>query len=154
MRMPTRYAAIAFCGFSVALLSTGCGMHESEKAIRDRLEQQAEAWNRFDLEGFMDGYWRSDELVFESIAKDGKSSITRGWQPTLDRYKKRYDTPEKIGRLAFSDLDVKMTGRDTAIVKGRYEVVQRDARLTGSFVLDMRRMDGKWYVTRDRTTGD
>lgn len=102
----------------------------------------------------MDGYWKSDQLVFESISKDGKSSITRGWQPTLDRYKARYDSPEKIGRLTFSDLDVRMTGPDTAHVNGRYEVLQKDARLAGSFVLDMRRMNGKWYVTRDRTTGD
>ena len=102
----------------------------------------------------MEGYWKSDELVFESIAKDGTTSTTRGWQPTLDRYKKRYDTPEKIGRLTFSDLDVKMTGSNSAVVNGRYEVQQKDASLTGSFVLDMRRIDGKWYVTRDRTTGD
>lgn len=102
----------------------------------------------------MDGYWRSDELVFESVAKDGTSSTTRGWQPTLDRYKKRYDTPDKIGRLTFSDLDVKMTGPDAAVVNGRYEVLQKDARLTGSFVLDMRKMNENWYITRDRTTGD
>ena len=136
------------------VFSQGCASHNSERMIRDRLNAQAAAWNRCDLEGFMDGYWRSDELVFESVGKDGESSITRGWQPTLDRYKKRYDTPEKIGRLAFSGLDVKMTGGDSAIVNGRYEGLQKEARLTGSFVLDMRRIDGKWYVTRDRTMGD
>ncbi len=134
--------------------SHGCSTHGPEQAIQDRLHTQTAAWNRFDLEGFMDGYWKSDELIFESVGKDGKSSITRGWQPTLDRYKKRYDTPEKIGRLTFSDLDVKLTGPDTAVVNGRYEVLQKEARLTGSFILDMRRMQGKWYVTRDRTTGD
>lgn len=138
----------------IGLCSYGACGCSSEAAIRQRLHQQAAAWNRCDLEGFMEGYWRSDDLVFESVSKDGKSSITRGWQPTLDRYKARYDTPDKIGRLTFSDLDVKMTGSDTALVKGRYEVVQKDARLTGSFVLDMRQIGGQWYVTRDRTTGD
>ena len=141
-------------GIVCSLLCAGCSTSNSSDEIVNRLNTQAAAWNRCDLEGFMDGYWRSDDLVFESTGPDGKTSVTRGWQPTLDRYKKRYDSPDKIGRLTFSDLDVKMTGRDTAIVNGRYEVLQKDARLTGSFILDVRRIDGKWYVTRDRTTGD
>lgn len=152
-RFRTHSAIVAFSAL-VPTFAQGCARPHAEQTIRDRLHAQAAAWNRCDLEGFMEGYWKSDQLVFESTSKDGKSWITRGWQPTLDRYKKRYDTPEKIGRLTFSDLKVNMTGSDTAVVNGRYEVMQKDARLTGSFVLDMRRMDGKWYVTRDRTTGD
>jgi len=35
-------------------------------AIRKLLEEQAEAWNKGDLEGFMKGYWKSPELTFYS----------------------------------------------------------------------------------------
>jgi len=154
--MTIQQRQIGFTAFfsAIVVFSHGCSVSDSERAIRDRLEHQAADWNRGDLEAFMDGYWRSNELVFESVSKDGTTSTTRGWQPTLDRYKTRYDTPGKIGRLTFSDLTVRITGPDTAVVNGRYEVQQKDARLTGSFVLDMRRIEGKWYITRDRTTGD
>ena len=154
MQTLKRKTVLILCGTCAATFSTGCGMHDSEKTIRDRLMAQAAAWNRCDLDGFMDGYWKSDELVFESTGPDGKTSTTRGWQPTLDRYKKRYDTPAKIGKLTFSNLAVRMTGAAAAVVTGRYEVMQAAARLTGSFVLDMRRIDGKWVIVRDRTTGD
>src|SRR5262249_32222480 len=49
------------------------------------LNKQVEAWNRRDLEAFMQGYWRSPELTFYS----GASPLS-GWQSTLDRYRQRY----------------------------------------------------------------
>jgi beta-aspartyl-peptidase (threonine type) len=54
-------------------------------AIRKVMDDQVEAWNRGDIDRFMTGYWRSERLVF--ISGD---TVTRGWQPTLDRYKKTY----------------------------------------------------------------
>ena len=53
-----------------------------EAEIRTLLQKQTEAWNRGDVEGFMEGYWKSDSLMFI-----GKSGITYGWQKTLDNYK-------------------------------------------------------------------
>ncbi|MEA2173313.1 MAG: hypothetical protein QOD00_905, partial [Blastocatellia bacterium] len=58
-------------------------------AVRAVLDAQVAAWNRGDIDGFMDGYARSTETVFVSGDK-----VTRGWQTVLDRYKKGYDTRE------------------------------------------------------------
>src|SRR5262249_37246654 len=50
------------------------------------LRSQCAAWNRGDLEGFMDaGYWRSPDLTFFS-----QGSITKGYDAVLERYTKRY----------------------------------------------------------------
>jgi ketosteroid isomerase-like protein len=57
----------------------------SEEAIRKVLDDQVEAWNRGDLEGFMQGYWKSDELTFFS-----GGNVRRGWDETYDRYRKKY----------------------------------------------------------------
>src|SRR5687768_235355 len=67
--------------------------------IRAVMDAQTAAWNRGDIDGFMRGYWNSVDLVFASGA-----NVTRGWQPTLERYKKNYDSREKMGVLTFADL--------------------------------------------------
>src|SRR5262245_63722240 len=76
--------------------------------IRKVLDEQVVAWNKGDLVGFMKGYWNSKDLTFVS----GKD-VTRGWQDTLERYKKRYQSEGKeMGKLAFSDLEVRELGPD------------------------------------------
>ena len=74
---------------------------EPARSIRQVLEDQAAAWNRGDLDAFMEGYWRSEDLVFTS-----GGNVQRGWQTTLDRYRETYgSSPETMGRLTFSDLE-------------------------------------------------
>ena len=63
---------------------------DETKAIRSVLDAQVVAWNKGDLEGFMAGYWKSPDLSFFS----GKTK-TRGWQATLDRYRKQYQADGK-----------------------------------------------------------
>ena len=70
--------------------------------IRNVMDKQVEAWNRGDVEEFMQGYWNSPELKFVSGDK-----ITKGWQPTLDNYKKSYDSKAKMGVLTFSKFGYK-----------------------------------------------
>src|SRR5271163_4894682 len=47
------------------------------KAIERVLHTQQEAWNRHDLEGFMAGYWNSQQLTFFSGGTEQD-----GWQAT------------------------------------------------------------------------
>src|SRR5690349_11584 len=65
-----------------------------EAAIREMLDRQVEAWNRGDVESFMDEYWRSDETSFSGI-----NGVTRGWQGLLDRYKRSYPDRKTMGTL-------------------------------------------------------
>ena len=55
----------------------------AQAAIRQVLEKQVEAWNRQDLDAFMQGYWHSPELTFFSGATEN-----RGWEAALERYRK------------------------------------------------------------------
>ena len=73
-----------------------------ETAIRKLLDDQVRAWNRGDLEGFMAGYWKSPDLTFTSGGDQ-----TKGWQATLERYRKRYQGEgREMGKLAFTDVTV------------------------------------------------
>src|SRR5229473_2139487 len=38
----------------------------AKAAVRKVLDDQVEAWNKGDLEGFMAGYWKSENLSFSS----------------------------------------------------------------------------------------
>src|SRR5947207_13899656 len=121
-----------FCG-----AAHGQSNVKTEADIRAVLEAQSAAWNRGDVETYMDGYDRSPKTEFV-----GGDSITRGWQQVLDRYKKKYDTRDKMGALTFSDLEITMLSRDAALVLGRWRlqrVISASQRVSngpkGTFIL-------------------
>ena len=116
-------------------------------AIRAVLDAQRDAWNRGDVEGYMDGYERSEQTVFVS-----GDHLTRGWQTVLERYKKNYNTREKMGTLTFSDLDVTLLGRDAAVVLGRWHLQRANDEPHGRFTLVFRRTKQGWKIIHDHTS--
>jgi ketosteroid isomerase-like protein len=116
-------------------------------AIRAVLDAQSAAWNRGDIEGFMAGYWRSPGTVF--ISGD---SLTRGWQTVLDRYKKNYDSREKMGTLTFSDLQITPMGNDAAVVFGRWHLQRAKDEPHGRFTLIFRKTKQGWRIVHDHTS--
>ena len=117
-----------------------------ESSIRTVMNEQSAAWNRGDIGGFMDGYWRSDDLVFVS------SDVVRGWQTTLDRYKKNYDTKEKRGTLMFSDLEITVLSKDAAVVLGTWELKRQNDNPKGKFTLIFRKLKEGWRIVHDHTS--
>jgi ketosteroid isomerase-like protein len=120
---------------------------ENAAAIRAVLDAQATAWNRGDVEGYMDGYERSDATVFVS-----GDQITRGWQTVLDRYKKSYDTREKMGTLAFTDLDIKPLSAFYAVATGRWQLTRAQDAPHGRFTLIFRKTSAGWRIVHDHTS--
>src|SRR6266567_9013269 len=117
----------------------------AEPAIRRVLDGQVKAWNRGDLEGFMAGYWKSPRLTFSSGGDQ-----TKGWQATLDRYRKRYQAPgSEMGKLSFSDITVESLGPDSAFVRGRWRLVRSKDRPGGIFTLIFRRLPEGWRIIHD-----
>jgi uncharacterized protein (TIGR02246 family) len=116
-------------------------------AIRAVLDAQVAAWNRGDIEGFMDGYWRSGETVFVS-----GDTVTHGWAVVLDRYKKGYATREKMGTLAFSDLEIKVISKDTAVALGRWQLTRAADTPHGRFTLIFRHKAEGWRIVHDHTS--
>ncbi len=118
------------------------------RAIRDLLDAQAEAWNRGDLEGYMDGYLRSPSLTFSS-----GNEPRRGWDETLARYRKNYQGKgKKMGRLTFSDIDVRMMRGDLALVTGRWKLRGLEERPDGLFTLVVWHGPDGWRIVHDHTS--
>ena len=120
---------------------------KAEAAIRKVMDDQAAAWNRGDIDGFMAGYWRSDKLTFVS-----GTDVTHGWQPTLDRYKKSYDTRAKMGVLTFSDLEITMLSKNAAVVLGSWSLAREKDNPHGKFTLNFRKFKEGWRIVMDHTS--
>jgi len=117
--------------------------------IRKVLDEQVAAWNKGDLVGFMKGYWNSKDLTFVS----GKD-VTRGWQETLDRYKKRYQSEGKeMGKLAFADVTVRELAPGVALITGKWELTLSKETVGGRYTLIMKKLDDGWRIIHDHTSG-
>lgn len=135
--------------FSVSTLCAAQNRPDAKSiaAVRAVLDAQAAAWNRGDIEAYMDGYDRSPDTVFVSGDR-----VTRGWQPVLERYKKVYDTREKMGVLTFSDVEVTVLSKDAAIVLGRWHLKRAKDEPHGRFTLLFRKMKAGWKIVHDHTS--
>jgi ketosteroid isomerase-like protein len=120
-----------------------------EQDIRRVLDDQVAAWNRGDILGFMEGYDKSQSTTFVS------STITKGHAEVLANYRKRYPTPEKMGTLRFSDLEIRPLGSDYASVIGRFHL-DRSAgaggEAAGIFTLLFHKTGKGWKVILDHTS--
>jgi len=119
----------------------------SEAAIRAVLDAQRDAWNRGNIEGYMDGYDRSPNTEFV-----GGDNISRGWQTVLDRYKKNYNSREKMGMLTFSDLEITMLSKDAALVLGRWRLKRANDEPHGIFTLLFRKTKTGWKIVHDHSS--
>jgi len=126
----------------------GAAESSDESQIRMLLQTQAEAWNRGDIDAFMEGYWKSDETAFI-----GANGITRGWLAVLDRYKKTYPDRKAMGRLTFSGLEVHVLCPDAALVIGQFRLDRESDKPAGIFTLDFRKFPEGWRIIVDHTTG-
>ena len=120
---------------------------KTEAAIRAVLDAQAAAWNRGDLEGYMDGYDRSLKTEFV-----GGDTITRGWQTVLDRYRRNYNSREKMGVLTFSELEISILSKDAALVLGRWHLQRANDEPHGTFTLLFRKTKAGWRIVHDHSS--
>ena len=130
-----------------ASAQTAKQISDAKAAIRSVMDVQAAAWNNGDIDGFMRGYWNSPDLVFVSGA-----NVTRGWQPTLDRYKKGYDSRAKMGTLTFSDLEITVLSKDAAVVLGSWSLAREKDNPHGKFTLTFRKFKEGWRIVMDHTS--
>jgi ketosteroid isomerase-like protein len=123
----------------------------AEQQIRGVLNAQVEAWNRGDLEGYMAGYWNSPDLTFFSNATQ-----TQGWQPTLERYKQRYQgAGHSMGTVSFPKLQVTILAPDAAFVRGEWHLQMADGKEPhGMFTLVLRRFPEGWRIVHDHSSGE
>lgn len=134
------FAAILISAISFA-------QSKDELAIRKVLSDQTAAWNRGDAEAFMQGYWKSDSLMFI-----GKSGVTWGWQKTLENYKKGYPDTAAMGKLSFDLILVKQLSPDYFYIVGKWKLHRSIGDLSGHYDLVFRKIKGEWVIVSDHSS--
>ena len=111
------------------------------------LEDQRQAWNRGDLNGYMQGYLKSDSLVFV-----GKNGPKYGWDLTLANYKKGYPNQSAMGFLIFDILEFRLLSSDHAFVLGGWQLKREEDNPKGFFTLLLKKVEGTWKIIADHSS--
>jgi uncharacterized protein (TIGR02246 family) len=142
MRVKLLLTAILF-----VTATTSHAQSKEEQQIRNLLQTQVKAWNRGDLEGFMQTYWKSDSLMFI-----GKSGIKWGWDETLANYKKGYPDTAAMGKLSFDIIQVKRLSVMYYYVVGKWMLTRSIGDLSGHYDLLLRKIKGRWVIISDHSS--
>ncbi|WP_394747499.1 DUF4440 domain-containing protein [Spongiimicrobium salis] len=111
------------------------------------LKTQEKAWSNNNIEGFMEGYWKSDSLKFY-----GSSGLTYGWKKTLANYKRRYPTPDHTGTLNFKINDISKINAGAYFVLGEYYLTRKVGDAKGIFMIIFKKIKGKWKIIADTSS--
>jgi uncharacterized protein (TIGR02246 family) len=142
--------AIAISCCILAARSVGAAPQNPPNAaadIQSVLRAQQDAWNRGDIDEFMNGYARSASTVFVS-----DDEVRRGWETVRERYRQKYSDRTKMGTLAFSDIEVTMLSPDAAVVLGRWALKRATDEPHGRFTLIFKRLPEGWRIVHDHTS--
>jgi Domain of unknown function (DUF4440) len=114
--------------------------------VKGILQTQAKSWNEGNIDGFMEYYWKSDNLQFI-----GSNGITYGWQNTLDRYKNSYPDNAAMGKLSFDIIKVDKRSKKVITLVGKFHLKREVGDLEGIFLLVWKKINGKWKIVVDQT---
>lgn len=121
---------------------------QAERIAR-ALVAQEEAWNRGDVDAFMTGYWKSEDLRFAT-----GGTVIMGWQAGLGEFHVRYHSREQMGRLSLSDFDIRVLSDDAALAFGRWKLEHNGDTLSGLFTQLFRKIGGRWVIVHDHTSSE
>lgn len=119
----------------------------AEEQIKLAMKFQEESWNRGDIEGFMQAYWKSDSLLFI-----GSKGPQYGWLNTLTNYKKSYPDAAAMGQLNFSNIKIEIISDSAAFVIGRWELKRKTDNLSGYYSLLWKKIDKVWKIVADHSS--
>ncbi len=116
-------------------------------AIVKILYEQQEDWNMGDIDAFMQGYLKSDQLVFS-----GSSGPIYGWEATRNRYKKTYSDRQKMGKLKFDILNVIGLSSTVIQLQGKFNLSRIIGDIQGYFTLNWIKVNNEWFIISDHTS--
>ena len=149
MSLQTRLTLPVICYILIAVLACGAPEQTSTSVaeIQSVLTAQQDAWNRGDIDAFMNGYARSASTVFVS-----QDEVSRGWETVRDRYRVKYSDRTKMGTLSFSEIEVTILSPDAAVVLGRWRLKRTSDEPHGRFTLIFKRLPEGWRIVHDHTS--
>jgi ketosteroid isomerase-like protein len=129
-------------------LSFWQGFSQTKEEIISIISQQQSLWNKGDIPGFMEYYWKSDSLQFI-----GQNGVVHGWNATLARYRKNYPDLATMGTLKFDIKEVDLLSGKSAWVLGQWHLTRPEkGDIGGYFTLIFKKIKGRWLIVSDHTS--
>ena len=120
---------------------------DDSSAIKQVMNKQIEAWNKGDIDDFMQTYWKSDSVMFVSAPP------IYGWQSTLERYKQAYPDTATMGKLSFNLIKLNQISFEYYFVVGEWHLKRTQQKdIGGYFTLLFRKINGEWFIVVDHTS--
>ena len=141
------FFSLALCCCLSGCMSTKMEAENAKTKTKDVLDGQVIAWNKGDLNGYMQGYWKSDSLEFI-----GRNGVTYGWEKTLQNYQRSYPNAEAMGQLALTVIRVEDINPRMAYVTGKWTLTRTAGNLEGYFTLLFRKIDEEWKIVSDHSS--
>lgn len=135
--------------FFIAMLFTTVSVAQSadETIIRNVMNDQLEAWNKADINRFMQAYWKNDSLMFI-----GKEGVTYGWEQTRQNYIKGYPDAASMGKLNFTIKHINRLSGIFFLVVGKWQLARTDGNLSGHFTLLFKKINDTWVIVSDHSS--
>ena len=122
-------------------------LHDKKKLILAVLEKQQVDWNKGNLNGFLDAYWKSDTL--RMVTNRG---VTYGFDKTASTYKKNFPDSTFMGKLDYDVIHVELIGETDALVTGKWLLKVEKKFKGGYFTFLFRKLKGRWIIVADHTS--
>ena len=137
----------------LSFLFTVCLFSQNPISVNDSIDimnvmsYQEKSWNKGDIDSFMNGYLKSEELVFS-----GSGGPVYGWKATKERYFKSYPDLKTMGKLSFTVNKIKSISKDSAYLIGEYYLKRTIEDSFGHFTLVWKKVNGNWLIVSDHTS--
>jgi ketosteroid isomerase-like protein len=126
---------------------------DDPRAIQANNEIQAlifannERWNAHDIDGFMEGAWKSKDFLMVIDAEE-----IRGWSDALAAYHRGYSDPSAMGTVVCDRLETQLITPEVALVLMRWTLYLKGGKVLGTSTLVVRKFSNGWKVVSDHST--
>ena len=136
----------AFVFLLISFCATA-GNNKNKQAIRSMLVAQVTEWNKGNIEGYMQGYWENDSLLFI-----GSKGPRYGYDVTLKKYKEAYPDLAHMGQLTSVITRMERLSGKCYFVVGTWALKRSAGDVGGSYTLLIKKIKGQWVVVADHSS--
>jgi uncharacterized protein (TIGR02246 family) len=117
------------------------GAADPEKEIYDQLTRMLDAWNRHDIDAYVNCFWRSDDLV---VVIEGENF--RGWEFLSKAYHLGYPNPDAMGTIIPDRVQVQMLAPDIGLALTWYTAHFSKKKEFETSTLIMKKLPEGWRI--------
>jgi uncharacterized protein (TIGR02246 family) len=117
--------------------------------VYEVLLKMLDRWNAHDIEGHLEVYWKSPELL---VVVD--SEEFNGWQQLHDSYVKGYTNRNAMGFIQSKRIQVKLLRPDLALALTWWSVAfpSSKQKVVGNTTMNLQKFDDGWKIVASHTS--